>query len=66
MNGIEKIIDKLQAEGKALKAMLEPPDNKQDDGFIAALADNSDWEDYKQEAADAEDKPDAADDGSPV
>lgn len=62
----EARIDKLQAEGKALKAMLEPPENKQDDGFIAALADNSDWEDYEQEAADAEDKPDAADDGSPV
>ena len=62
----EARIDKLQAEGKALKAMLEPPENKQDDGFIAALADNSDWEDYEQEAADAEDKSDAADDGSPV
>ena len=62
----EARIDKLQAEGKALKAMLEPPENKQDDGFISALADNSDWEDYEQEAADAEDKPDAADDGSPV
>lgn len=59
-------IEKLKAEVKTLKAMLEPPENKQDDGFIAALADNSDWEDYEQEAADAEDKPDAADDGSPV
>ena len=59
-------IEKLKAEVKTLKAMLEPPENKQDDGFIAALADNDDWEDYKQEAADAEDKPDAADDGSPV
>lgn len=59
-------IEKLKAEVKTLKAMLEPPDNKQDDGFIAALADNNDWEDYKQEAADAEDKPDEADDGSPV
>ena len=59
-------IEKLKAEVKTLKAMLEPPDNKQDDGFIAALADNDDWEDYKQEAADAEDKPDEADDGSPV
>ena len=59
-------IEKLKAEVKTLKAMLEPPENKQDDGFIAALADNNDWEDYKQEAADAEDKPDAADDGSPV
>lgn len=59
-------IEKLKAEVKTLKAMLEPPENKQDDGFIAALADNSDWEDYEQEAADAEDEPDAADDGSPV
>ena len=59
-------IEKLKAEVKTLKAMLEPPENKQDDGFIAALADNSDWEDYEQEAADAEDKPDEADDGSPV
>ena len=59
-------IEKLKAEVKTLKAMLEPPENKQDDGFIAALADNSDWEDYEQEAADAEDKPDAADDGGPV
>ena len=59
-------IEKLKAEVKTLKAMLEPPENKQDDGFIAALADNNDWEDYKQEAADAEDKPDEADDGSPV
>ena len=59
-------IEKLKAEVKTLKAMLEPPENKQDDGFIAALADNDDWEDYKQEAADAEDKPDEADDGSPV
>ena len=59
-------IEKLKAEVKTLKAMLEPPENKQDDGFIAALADNSDWEDYEQEAADEEDKPDAADDGSPV
>lgn len=59
-------IEKLKAEVKTLKAMLEPPENKQDDGFIAALADNSDWENYEQEAADAEDKPDAADDGSPV
>ena len=59
-------IEKLKAEVKALKAMLEPPENKQDDGFIAALAANNDWEDYKQEAADAEDKPDEADDGSPV
>ena len=59
-------IEKLKAEVRTLKAMLEPPENKQDDGFIAALADNDDWEDYKQEAADAEDKPDAADDGSPV
>ena len=62
----EARIDKLQAEVKALKAMLEPPENKQDDGFIAALADNNDWEDYKQEAADAEDKPDEADDGGSV
>lgn len=59
-------IEKLKAEVKTLKAMLEPPENKQDDGFIAALADNSDWEDYEQEAADAEDQSDAADDGSPV
>ena len=59
-------IEKLKAEVRTLKAMLEPPENKQDDGFIDALADNSDWEDYEQEAADAEDKPDAADDGSPV
>ena len=59
-------IEKLKAEVRTLKAMLEPPENKQDDGFIAALADNNDWEDYKQEAADAEDKPDEADDGSPV
>ena len=59
-------IEKLKAVVKTLKAMLEPPENKQDDGFIAALADNSDWEDYEQEAADAEDKPDEADDGSPV
>jgi len=59
-------IEKLKAEVKTLKAMLEPPDNKQDDGFIAALADNNDWEDYEQEAADAEDKPDEADDGGPV
>ena len=59
-------IEKLKAEVKTLKAMLEPPENKQDDGFIAALADNSDWEDYGQEAADAEDKPDATDDGGPV
>ena len=59
-------IEKLKAEIRTLKAMLEPPENKQDDGFIVALADNSDWEDYEQEAADAEDKPDAADDGSPV
>ena len=59
-------IEKLKAEVKTLKAMLEPPENKQDDGFIAALADNGDWEDYEQEAADAEDKPDAADDGSPI
>lgn len=59
-------IEKLKAEVKTLKAMLEPPENKQDDGFIDALADNSDWEDYEQEAADAEDKPDEADDGSPV
>lgn len=59
-------IEKLKAEVRTLKAMLEPPDNKQDDGFIAALADNSDWEDYEQEAADAEDQSDAADDGSPV
>lgn len=59
-------IEKLKAEVKTLKAMLEPPENKQDDGFIAALADNSDWEDYEQEAADAEDKPDEADDGGPV
>lgn len=59
-------IEKLKAEVKTLKAMLEPPENKQDDGFIAALADNTDWEDYEQEAADAEDQSDAADDGSPV
>ena len=59
-------IEKLKAEVKTLKAMLEPPENKQDDGFIAALADNNDWEDYEQEAADAEDKPDEADDSSPV
>ena len=59
-------IEKLKAEVRTLKAMLEPPENKQDDGFIAALADNNDWEDYEQEAADAEDKPDEADDGSPV
>ena len=59
-------IEKLKAEVRTLKAMLEPPENKQDDGFIDALADNSDWEDYEQEAADAEDKSDAADDGSPV
>ena len=59
-------IEKLKAEVKTLKAMLEPPENRQDDGLIAALADNSYWEDYEQEAADAEDKPDAADDGSPV
>ena len=59
-------IEKLKAEVKTLKAMLEPPDNKQDDGFIAALAANNDWEDYEQEAADAEDKSDEADDGSPV
>lgn len=59
-------IEKLKAEVRTLKAMLEPPENKQDDGFIDALADNNDWEDYKQEAADAEDKPDEADDGSPV
>ena len=58
-------IEKLKAEVKTLKAMLEPPENKQDDGFIAALADNSDWEDYEQDAADAEDTSDAADDGSP-
>lgn len=60
----ETRIEKLKAEVKTLKAMLEPPDNKQDDGFIAALADNNDWEDYKQEAADAEDQSDEADDGS--
>lgn len=59
-------IEKLKAEVKTLKAMLEPPDNKQDDGFIAALADNNDWEDYKQEAADAEDQSDEADDGGSV
>ena len=59
-------IEKLKAEVKTLKAMLEPPENKQDDGFIAALADNNDWEDYKQEAADAEDQSDEADDGGSV
>lgn len=59
-------IEKLKAEVRTLKAMLEPPENKQDDGFIAALADNSDWEDYEQEAADAEDQPDAEADGGPV
>lgn len=59
-------IEKLQAEIRSLKAMLEPPENKQDDGFIDALANNSDWEDYEQEAAHAEDQLDAADDGSPI
>ena len=59
-------IEKLKAEVRTLKAMLEPPENRQDDGFIAALADNSDWEDYEQEAADAEDQPDAEADGGSV
>lgn len=51
-------------KARQIQAELEPPDTAvQDDGFIDALGVTAteDWKDYKEEAADAEEKPDAPD-----
>ena len=53
-----------KAKARQIQAELEPPDTAvQDDGFIDALGATAaeDWKDYKEEAADAEEKPDAPD-----
>lgn len=53
-----------KAKARQIQAELEPPDTAvQDDGFIDALGATAaeDWKDYKGEAADAEEKPDAPD-----